>query len=102
MALWHPCIINHVPVLASVLCTTPYYELKNIKDVGMACQEVCKQGRDDIIVKVNCDPLSENPAPCANIEFELEAILFVQVVSQLNSDYYTNMSQEAWTYHTEL
>ena len=22
-------------------------------DVGMACQKVCKQGRDDIIVKVN-------------------------------------------------
>ena len=31
--------------------------LKNIKNVkkniGMACQKVCKQGRDDIIVKVN-------------------------------------------------
>ena len=28
--------------------------LKNIKnDVGMACQKVYKQGRDDIIVKVN-------------------------------------------------
>ena len=23
------------------------------KDVGMACQKACKQGRDDIIVKVN-------------------------------------------------
>ena len=23
------------------------------KNVGMACQKVCKQGRDDIIVKVN-------------------------------------------------
>ena len=23
------------------------------KDVGMACQKVCKQGRGDIIVKVN-------------------------------------------------
>ena len=28
-------------------------DFKNIKDVGMACQKVCKQGRDDIIVKVN-------------------------------------------------
>ena len=26
--------------------------IKNIKDVGMACQKVCKQGRDDVIVKV--------------------------------------------------
>ena len=42
------------------------------------------------------DLLSENPALC-NIEFELEAILSVQVVSQLNSDYYTNVSQGAWT-----
>ena len=43
------------------------------------------------------DPLSENPALRANIEFELEAILSVQVVSQLTSDYYTNVSQGAWT-----
>ena len=28
-------------------------DIKNIKNVGMACQKVCKQGRDDIIVKVN-------------------------------------------------
>ena len=28
-------------------------DLKNIKNVGMACQKACKQGRDDIIVKVN-------------------------------------------------
>ena len=27
--------------------------IKNVKDVGMACQKVCKQGRDDVIVKVN-------------------------------------------------
>ena len=40
-----------------------------------------------------CDPLRENPALRANIEFELEAILSVQVVSQLNSDYCTNVSQ---------
>ena len=33
-----------------------------------------------------CDPLSENPALRANIGFEIEAILSVQVVSQLNSD----------------
>ena len=54
-----------------------------------------------MINKINnaliCDPLRENPALCANIEFELEAILSVQVVSQLNSDYYTNVSQGAWT-----
>ena len=36
-----------------------YYikDLKNIKKVGMACQKVCKQGRDDIIVKVNLQSL---------------------------------------------
>jgi len=33
-----------------------------------------------------CDPLSENPALPANIEFELETILSVQVVFQLNSE----------------
>ena len=63
----------------------------------MACQKVCKQGGDDIIVKVNCDPLRENPALRANIEFELQAILLVQVVSQLKSDYCTNVSQGACT-----
>ena len=50
----------------------------------------------DQLQSVICDPLSENPALRANIEFELEAILSVQVVSQLNSDYYT-VSQGAWT-----
>jgi len=38
-----------------------------------------------------CDPLSENPLLCANIEFELEAILSVQVIFQLNSDYCTKV-----------
>ena len=43
-------------------------------------------------VKVSkCDPLSENPALHANIEFELKAILSVQVVFQLNSDYRTKV-----------
>ena len=36
-------------------------DLKNIKNVkgcrDMACQKVCKQGRDDIIVKVNLQSL---------------------------------------------
>ena len=36
-------------------------DLKNIKNVkgciGMACQKVCKQGRDDIVVKVNLQSL---------------------------------------------
>ena len=27
--------------------------IENVKDVGMACQKVCKEGRDDIIVKVD-------------------------------------------------
>ena len=44
-----------------------------------------------------CDPLSENPALPANIEFELEAILSVQVVFQLNSDYCTKVLQGACT-----
>ena len=47
-----------------------------------------------------CDLLSENLARCANIEFELEAILSVQVFSQLNSDYYTNVChRELGLYH---
>ena len=41
---------------------------------------------DDLYI---CDPLRENPALRTNIEFELEAILSVQVVSHLNSDYTT-------------
>ena len=44
-----------------------------------------------------CDPLRENPALRANIEFEFEAILSVEVVSQLNSDYCTSVSQGACT-----
>ena len=36
-------------------------DLKNIKNVkgciGMACQKVCKQGRDELIVKVNLQTL---------------------------------------------
>ena len=42
-----------------------------------------------------CDALSKNLTLHTNIEFELEAILSVQVVSQLNSDYYTNVPQGA-------
>ena len=49
-----------------------------------------------------CDPLSENPALPANIEFELEAILYVQVVFQLNSDYCTKVLQGLALYRTEL
>ena len=44
-----------------------------------------------------CDPLSENPALPANIEFELEAILSVQAVFQLKSDYCTKVLQGACT-----
>ena len=49
------------------------------------------------VVKHICDKLNENPALGASTEFELEAILSVQVVSQLNSDYYTNVPQGTWT-----
>ena len=44
-----------------------------------------------------CDPVSENPALPGNIKFELEAILSVQVVFQLNSDYCTKALQGACT-----
>ena len=44
-----------------------------------------------------CDLLSENPALPANIEFDFEALLSVQVVFQLNSDYYTMVLQGACT-----
>ena len=50
-----------------------------------------------IVYLVICDPLSENPALPANIKFELEVILSVQVVFQLNSDYCTKMLQGACT-----
>ena len=53
-------------------------------------------GKSQYIVTI-CDPLSENPALPANIEFELEAILSVQVVFQLNSDYCTKVLQGACT-----
>ena len=45
----------------------------------------------------NGDPLSKNSALYANIEFQLEAILSVQVVFQLNSDYCTKVLQGACT-----
>ena len=45
----------------------------------------------------NGDPLSKNSALSANIEFELEAILSVQVVFQLNLDYCTKVLQGACT-----
>ena len=44
-----------------------------------------------------CDLLSKNPAHPANIEFELEAILSIQVVFQLNSDYCTKLLQGVYT-----
>ena len=49
------------------------------------------------------DLLSEIPALAANIEFELEAILSVQFVFQLNSDYCTKVVYRGLAlYHTEL
>ena len=30
--------------------------IKNVKVIGMVCQKVCKEGRDDIIVKINPYP----------------------------------------------
>ena len=33
-------------------------EIKTLKDVGMACQKVCKQGRDDIIALQSPIPTS--------------------------------------------
>ena len=45
----------------------------------------------------NGEPLSKNSALYANIEFELETILSVQVVFQLNADYCTKVLQGACT-----
>jgi len=50
----------------------------------------------------NRDPLSENPALPANIESELEAILSVQVVFQLNSDYCPKKSVKGGLHHIIL
>ena len=52
----HPCIVftlvcNKLGLQKST--ETRHKKKKNVKNVGMACQKVCKQGRDDIIVKVN-------------------------------------------------
>ena len=58
--------------------------------------EAVKRSENEV-VKCKCDSLKENPALCANIEFEFEAILSVEVISQLNSDYCTNVSQRACT-----
>ena len=30
--------------------------IKNVKGAGMACQKVCKQGRDDVLVTVRPKP----------------------------------------------
>ena len=61
---------------------------------------VCSSaGLHHILTEMNniCDPLSENLALPANIEFELEAILSVQVVFQLNTDYCAKVLQGACT-----
>ena len=42
-------------------------------------------------------PAEQEPSTSTNVEYELEATLSVQVVSQLNSDYCTNVSQGACT-----
>ena len=57
------------------------------RGVGICASVCCVYLCRSIIVCI-CDPLSENLALRANIEFELEAILSVQVVSQVNSDYW--------------
>ena len=51
----------------------------------------------DQAVATICNPLSGNPALSTNIKFELEAILSVQVIFQLNSDYCTKVLQGACT-----
>jgi len=51
------------------------------------------------VIRCICDPLSENPALPANNEFELEAILSVQVVFQIIAPRcYRGLA----LYHTEL
>ena len=43
--------------LALLLLYNTRLNIKIVNDVGMACQNVYKQGRDDIIVKVNIQSL---------------------------------------------
>ena len=50
-----------------------------------------KQGSGRVNKPSKCDLLSENPALCANIEFELQAVLSVLVVFKLKSYYCTNV-----------
>ena len=81
------CVMNIKRAMSYVLKLAPF---------DNACSQYLKT--DSCSVKqVNCDMLSENPALPANIEFELETILFLQVAFQLNSDYCTKVLQEAWT-----
>ena len=82
---WCSVVCMHVCVCVCVTINEPHPSEKMLHD--------CANSTHLII----CDPLSENLALCANIEFELEAILSLQVISQLNSDYYTNVSQGPWT-----
>ena len=49
-----------------------------------------------------CDPLRETRNFPQMIEFELEAILSVQVVFQLNSDYCTKAVRGFALYHAKL
>ena len=59
----------------------------------MLCkQEKIKAEKYNVLI---CDLLSKNLALPAIIEFELDVILSIQVVFQLNSDYYTNVLEGA-------
>ena len=73
-----------------VLCPDPTHTVTQVPILGLAAEIV-----EQCLLK--CDPLRENLVLRANIELELEAILSMQVVSQLNSDYCTNVSQGACT-----
>ena len=54
------------------------------KDVGMACQKVCKQGKDDIVVKENLQSLTpasfHNSSQPVALRFWLQATCIAKVV----------------------
>ena len=70
-----------------------------VSSCGVKLQEVLA-GLEKKVKK--CDLLSENPALPTNIEFELEAILSVQVVFQLNSDYCIKVVKGLALYRTKF
>ena len=69
---------------ANIIVVENKRQLDKILEVSTGIIEVYYQWVELCVQTGICDPLSENPALPANIEFELDVILSVQVVFQLS------------------